>query len=157
MSDWQSELEVLLSRLAVSLDQPATVPPHGATGDARQAHLAFVTEDADELWDAGATSMDDPPSVDDEVAAVRGEIEATLQRVIELARNGCIDGVLRDDVIFILQALVRPHPPVINSGPHDIRARELHQEWHLGSAAAVLRFCRIVARLTDALSRDYQP
>jgi hypothetical protein len=82
----------------------------------------------------------------DEVSAVRREIEATLARVVDLARAGLLDPALRDDVVFVLQALTRPRP-------RGLRARD-RTEWQLASAAAVLHFCRVVLRLTQTLATE---
>jgi len=131
MPDWQSELETLLSQLHVTLDQS----------------LEFAPE-LDPLL------LDDPVDEGDEVSAVRSEIEATVARVIALADDGCIESTLRDDVIFVLQALTRPVPQRILARATSKQQEDARQDWQLTSAAAVLRFCRIVLTLTQALSSE---
>lgn len=152
MSQWQEELDVLLARLRVSLDDPFTpdvgdfpilpaLSPGTAKVEAIARDLTLPTNGAE------------PRAESEEVSAIRSEIEATLGRVLALARAGRMDGDMRDDVIFVLQALTRPHPDatVATSGEEADEARD---EWQLGSAAAVLRFCRMVVRLTNALAAD---
>jgi hypothetical protein len=154
MPDWRSELETLLSQLHVTLDhsqdndRPAVI---------RQAPLRYDGRAGDH--EPEATYEPDPPPEEpvdesDEVSAVRSEIEATVARVIALSDNGCIDSTLRDDVIFVLQALTRPVPQRILARATSKQQEDARQEWQLTSAAAVLRFCRIVLALTQALSSE---
>jgi hypothetical protein len=131
MPDWQSELETLLSQLHVTLDQSLEFPP-----------------ELDPLL------QDDPVDEGDEVSAVRSEIEATVARVMALADDGCIESTLRDDVIFVLQALTRPVPQRILARATSKQQEDARQDWQLTSAAAVLRFCRIVLTLAQALSSE---
>ncbi|MGZ3601080.1 MAG: hypothetical protein ACXWQR_00465 [Ktedonobacterales bacterium] len=166
MADWQVELETLLSELHVTLDRstPSSEDSAQVSKDSLHKHvknegsaeeaLDEVEADGDIPWDLGPLTAEEPPADDDEVSAVRSEIEATVAQVIALARAGRIDHDLRDDIVFVLQALTRPHPstppPLLELGIHD----DARQEWQLASAAAVLRFCRIVLRLTHALAPD---
>jgi hypothetical protein len=131
MPDWRSELEALLSQLHVTLDQSLEFSP-----------------ELDPLL------QDDPVDEGDEVSAVRSEIESTVARVIALADDGCIESTLRDDVIFVLQALTRPVPQKILARATSKQQEDARQDWQLTSAAAVLRFCRIVLTLTQALSSE---
>ena len=91
--------------------------------------------------------MDDVPADGVEVSAVRSEIEFTVARFVRLERAGLIDRVMRDDVIYVLQALTRPAPPLPRPTLPRRRRADPYQEWNLASAAAVLRFCRLVHRL----------
>jgi len=153
MPDWQGELEALLATLNVSLE--------GVPARASAQELA-----ADASWGedgaADAGLMDVVPVDGEEVSAVRSEIEATVGRVVALVRAGRMDRALRDDVIFVLDALTRPRPgdapgsPAGGAGAAGVASRDSldSQEWNLASAAAVLRFCRIVLRLTNTLARD---
>jgi hypothetical protein len=153
MPDWHTELETLLSRLQVSLDHTGQWPPTEAlSGDGARS----ADPDSSGPWDLSALAAEELPVDGDEVSAVRSEIEATVEQVVALVNVGRIETSLRDDVIFVLQALTRPHPsPLAPAEPIDpLAASDLHTEWHLATAAAVLRFCRIVQRLTSALSRE---
>ena|SRR5215472_5819815 len=155
MPDWRLELETLLSQLQVTLDHsqdnessrfsrnlPADYRPAGA-----EAEL-------DIPWELGPLVAEEPVDEDDEVSAVRSEIEATVTRVIALASKGCLESTLRDDIIFVLQALTRPAPERGRSTATSRQQEDARQEWQLASAAAALRFCRIVLTLTQALSSE---
>lgn len=158
MPSWQSELEALLAQFHVSLDtghastQPArsSSAPDGPLG----ANDVDDTMDASIPWELGALTAEETPADGDEVYAVRSEIEATVRRVIDMARAGHMESALRDDVVFVLQALTRPNPGDTTGKRRQSRLDESTQDWQLTSAAAVLRFCRVVLRLTDELSRE---
>jgi hypothetical protein len=152
MPDWQSELETLLSRLEVSVERSG----HAVFADGMTPSDAHVGGDPDASgpWDLAALASEEVPVDGDEVSAVRSEIEATVEQVVSLVNTGRIETSLRDDVIFVLQALTRPHPPDGRAPTPSDADLDSNMEWHLASAAAVLRFCRIVQRLTFALSRE---
>jgi hypothetical protein len=139
MPDWQTELAALLKKLDVDVEL-ATPPP------ARNGASQGRTLDGMDGPAAGELMVEATPLDGDEVAAVRGEIEATLARVIYLTNMGKLDRAIRDDVVFVLQALTRPRPGLSRG-----RARN---EWQLASAAAVLHFCRVVMRLTRSPSPE---
>src|SRR5690242_17926378 len=156
MADWQVELESLLSQLHVSLDgahDPSTeVTPATTAGGTSPA---IVDEaDADIPWTLGPLTAEELPADGEEVSAVRDEIAATVRQVVHLARTGRMESALRDDVAFVLQALTRPRPVVSTRRANRARETEAQQEWQLATAAAVLRFCRLVLRLTNALSSE---
>lgn len=161
MADWQGELESLLATLNVSLEGPPALKDE-TDEDAAREPLGFVEQAAEptgtaELDASGSnaeTLLEVVPVDGDEISAVRSEIEATIARVVALVRAGRMDRALRDDVVFVLEALTRPRPgqglkPLRPAGPDDSNT-----EWNLASAAAVLRFCRIVVRLANALAQS---
>jgi hypothetical protein len=152
MPDWQAELEVLLAHLQVSLDQ--TGSPFSV--DALSSVVSHEADDpgASGPWDLTALASEEVAPDGDEVSAVRSEIEATVEQVVALVHAGRIETVLQDDVIFVLQALTRPHPPLAISAAEEHGRADANTEWHLASAAALLRFCRIVQRLTYAVARE---
>jgi hypothetical protein len=156
MAQWYEELDALLAQLRVDLGE--TMPAAGTGGGDGGPSLApppgVSDSDAAIARDLALPAEgEEPPDENEEVSAVRSEIEATLGRVLALARAGRMDGDMRDDVIYVLQALTRPHPgtTVPMSGEDAAATRD---EWQLASAAAVLRFCRMVMRLTNALAVD---
>lgn len=170
MPDWQTELQILLSQLDVTLDAPS----HDASGNsprrtaapapdlktpARQAPpretppAADRDGESDIPWELGALTAEEVPVDGDEVSAVRREVEATVGEVVALAHAGRMQPALRDDVLYVLQALTRPQPPTrAPKGRVALRRDDASQEWQLTSAAAVLRFCRIVLSLTHELA-----
>src|SRR5690242_14498217 len=115
MPDWRNELDSLLTQL----DDPARGGRHtprdpeaGRSDNLTRRDLgAYGVEDSGAAWEFAALHAEETPSDGDEVTAVRREIEATVRRLASLARAGEVDAALRDDVIFVLQALTRPHPP----------------------------------------------
>lgn len=163
MPDWQGELESLLATLNVSLEGPSNVTP--PSEDARAtapvprlepAGPGELVDGVDTVGGSAETLIEIVPVDGDEISAVRSEIEATISQVVALVRAGRMDRALRDDVVFVLEALTRPRPGQRTQrrragGPDDSGT-----EWNLASAAAVLRFCRIVLRLTNTLARDDQ-
>ena len=155
MPHWQEELDALLAQLRVSLDDP--FPPGDGDRDARSVSGEAASAMARDLAlpSEGPAEGEELPGENEEVSAVRSEVEATLGRVLALARAGRMDDDMRDDVIFVLQALTRPHPGATVAA-HGDDAAEARDEWQLASAAAVLRFCRMVVRLTNALAADLE-
>ncbi len=148
MPDWEAELTALLNALDVSLERDSLSSE--SSGETSPAELDFDPGADLESLDGAALpadlSIDQPALDDDEVTAVRTEIEATLARVIHLTHTGHLDRALRDDVVFVLQALTRPRPTPAPARDQD--------EWQLASAAAVLHFCRVVMRLTRSLTPE---
>jgi hypothetical protein len=163
MPDWQAELTTLLAELHVSLDSVVLANPDGAD-TVRHSHSngALGVAPADSMdaelpWELGALTAEEVPDDGDEVSAVQSEIEATVTRVVALARAGRMDTALCEDVVFVLQALTRPIPRSASLRTRSKKQAESHQEWQLASAAAVLRFCRIVLSLTNALAGQGNP
>lgn len=156
MADWQAELESLLSQLHVSLDGAvdAVAPVAGMAGSDGAASATMDEADSDIPWTLGPLTAEELPADGEEVSAVRDEIAATVRQVVHLARTGRMESALRDDVAFVLQALTRPRPAGSTRRANRAREAEAQQEWQLATAAAVLRFCRLVLRLTNALSSE---
>lgn len=129
MPHWEDELRTLLKSLGVVLDDGA-MPLSKNAGIVTPSH-------------AGAALPLESDDLDEEhFAIIQREMEATVREVARLARNGRMEAVLRDDVIYVLRALTRPAPD--NAADFD--------EWRYASAAAVLHFCRLVLRLAQSLA-----
>jgi hypothetical protein len=155
MPDWRLELETLLSQLQVTLDHSQDNESSGFSRNSPADHRPSSSEaELDIPWELGPLVAEEPVDEGDEVSAVRSEIEATVTRVIALADKGCLESTLRDDIIFVLQALTRPAPDRDLSTATNRQQEDARQEWQLASAAAALRFCRIVLTLTQALSSE---
>jgi len=144
MADWHAELETLLSQLQVVLDMPSRLGESSFEDYAdREADSPGNTGPLDFPVAAFETQLTD----DVEVQAVKSEIEATLEHVIQLSRCGVVDTTFRDDVVFVLQALTRAYPVDLN-GVHNTSATDdARHDWQLEGAAAALRFCRVVLRM----------
>jgi hypothetical protein len=138
MANWQDELETLLTSFGVILEPSALEPTHAE--DSLSDYLLTQPDQSEPLIEHGV-----------EVIAVQTEVEAMVRQVVALVRSGSIDGSLREDVAFVLRALVRPDGVTTDSGE---AGRAISgAEWNIESAAAVLRFCRIVLRLAQAQRR----
>src|SRR5579885_1153647 len=138
MSNWELELEALFKRLGVQWDTPIGEEEEADPYDADPAGLAALAEEA-LTHEAEGGAEDDL----DQLEMVRREMQATVGRVARMVRDGRLDSAIRDDVLFVLRALVR-------SEPH-LEEGETEEEGQLATAAAILHFCRIVLRLTHAL------
>ena len=151
MADWQGQLADLLASLNVSLDPNESVPRAIDLRAESFSRMPVPTEEAP----PAAVSAEDLPVEGVEVSAVRSEIEFIVARVVELERSGVVDRVLRDDVIYVLQALTRPAPPTPRPTLSLRRRHDSDQEWDLASAAAVLRFCRLIQRHLPFLTDEH--
>ncbi len=142
MADWQGQLADLLASLNVSLDPNESVPRATDLRAESFSRMPIPIEEAP----PNALSAEEAPADGIEVSAVRSEIEFIVAHVVRLERAGVIDRVVRDDIIYVLQALTRPIPPAPRPTLTRRRRRDPYQEWDLASAAAVLRFCRLIHR-----------
>jgi hypothetical protein len=138
MANWQDELESLLASFDVTLE--ASAADRQAAADGPDEYLLARLEPGDSLVAPGV-----------EVIAVRSEVEAMVRQVAGLVRSGSIDSALREDVAFVLRALARPDG--VMRSERSERCVDADPEWDIDSAAAILRFCRIVLRLTQAQRR----
>jgi hypothetical protein len=138
MANWQDELESLLASFGVSLEAPAL--DQSRPEDSLNRYLLAQPEQSEQVVEHGV-----------EVIAVQSEVEATVRQVVSLVRSGSIDSALREDVAFVLRALTRPG--IATSNTSDVGCAASGAEWNIESAAAVLRFCRIVLRLAQAQRR----
>ncbi len=142
MSNWERELETLLNRLGVQWEAlPPDVPRTDADlADAAEVDGVIDADLEDEDWEAGE---DDDL---DQITVVRREMQATVGRVLRMARSGRLDSAIKDDVLLVLRALCRSQPQ-----PEE---GESEEEAQLAMASAILHFCRIVMRLTHALAQQ---
>jgi hypothetical protein len=138
MANWQDELESLLASFGVSLE--ASTLDQSRPDDSLDRYLLAQPEQSEPPVEHGV-----------EVIAVQSEVEATVRQVVSLVRSGSIDSALREDVAFVLRALTRPD--IAPSNTSEIGCAGSGAEWNIESAAAVLRFCRIVLRLAQAQRR----
>ena len=141
MSNWELELEALFKRLGVQWDYPLAPEDETDPYDVDPAGLAALAEEA--LTDDAAGAGEDDL---DQLGVVRREMQATVGRVARMVRDGRLDSAIRDDVLFVLRALVRSQL--------GLEEGETEEEAQLATAAAILHFCRIVLRLTHALTQQ---
>jgi hypothetical protein len=126
MPQWEEELKSLLASLGVSLEN--TESPDLSLEGAASASIPPTRKLAHMANDADIVQRD----------LVKQEVQATVTEVTRLTRAGYLDPTLHDDIIRILHALTRPAPASATDAA----------EWELTTSAAVLRFCRLVLRLT---------
>jgi hypothetical protein len=145
MSNWEHELETLLSRLGVRWE---SLPPNEPGTDRADVDLAHAA-DVDGLI-AADLENDDWETLEeddlDQVSVVRREMQATVARVTRMVRSGRLDSAIKDDVLLVLRALCRSQPQPDEG--------ESEEDAQLATAAAILHFCRIVLRLTHALAQQ---
>ena len=145
MADWHAELESLLSQLQVVLDIPSRLK-ESPVDDSVDKDVNS-SGDTGPLGELASISLETQLTDDVEVQAVKSEIAATLEHVIQLARYGVVDTTFRDDVVFVLQALTRSYPVVQTGAPANTLSDDVSHDWQLEGAAAALRFCRVVLRV----------
>ncbi len=138
MANWQDELESLLASVDVSLEGPA--PDEWRLEDSPDVYLLAHPDQSEPQAPQGV-----------ELIAVKSEVEAMVRQVVNLVRTGSIDSSLREDVAYVLRALARPESA--NGVVSEPGYPDTDTEWDIESAAAVLRFCRIVLRLAQAQRR----
>ncbi|HXR66081.1 MAG TPA: hypothetical protein VN729_09160 [Ktedonobacteraceae bacterium] len=145
MAGWQEELAELLRELGVSPEEPQTnlrsksKPLHSDAGrrlcsGKSTEHLAdtFFTDDV-ESDEAEAYTMD--------LGAMGREVDSIVQQVIRLTRNGELDLSAKEDILEVLRALRKFSIVAQEVAPGD--------EAYLESVSAMLRFCRLVLRLSE--------
>jgi hypothetical protein len=145
MAGWQEELAELLRELGVTPEEPQTNlrsksrPLHSDAGwhlcsGKAPEHLAdtFFVDDV-EGDEADAYTVD--------LGAMGREVDSIVQQVIRLTRNGELDQSAKEDVLEVLRALRKFSIVTQQVAPGD--------EAYLESVSAMLRFCRLVLRLSE--------
>lgn len=151
MAGWQEELAELLRELGVTQEEPQTnLRSKGKPmrSDARWRlrpgksveHLAntFLSDDV-ESDDSDAWPMD--------LGTMRREVDSIVRQVIQLTRNGDLDQSAKDDVLEVLRVLRKFSAITQQVAPGD--------EAYLESVSAMLRFCRLVLRLSETVIEDF--
>jgi hypothetical protein len=98
----------------------------------------FLSDDADGD-DSDAWPMD--------MSAMRREVDSIVRQVIQLMQNGELDQSAKEDVLEVLHTLRRFSAVAQQVGPGD--------EAYLESVSAMLRFCRLVLRLSETAIEDF--
>src|SRR5258708_8248683 len=150
MAGWQEELAELLGELGVTQEEE-TQTTHRSTvkpmrSDVRWRlrpgymgkHQADTFETENESDDAGAWLTD--------LTAMRREVDAIVQQVIQLMQRGDLDQSLKDDVMIVLRALRRRSAVT--------QQAETGDEAYLESVSAMLHFCRVILSLSETTIED---
>jgi hypothetical protein len=137
MRNWEDDLQDLLARLDVLYgqhpsDAQSAAPLDGAADDG-----------GNECDDSGSRQLD-ASMLELEAAAVQTDMEATLARLGQLIRAGHLDPEVREDVVFVHEALKRTIPKRAS--------QSLRDDWQITSVAAVLHLSRALMRLTFRLA-----
>jgi hypothetical protein len=102
--------------------------------------------DAIILGDIGGGQADDDDVWLSDLSSMRREIDSIVRQVINLMQRGDLDISLKEDVMIVLRALRRRAAVTQQAAASD--------EAYLESAAAMLHFCRLVLRLSEAAIED---
>ena len=144
MAGWQEELAELLRELGVTPEEPRTnlrskrkplqsdTRWHLCSGKSPE-YLADASLADDEDDEAEMYMMD--------LGAMGREVDSIVQQVIRLTRNGELDQSAKEDILEVLRALRRFSIVAQQVAPGD--------EAYLESVSAMLRFCRLVLRLSE--------
>jgi len=151
MAGWQEELAELLRGLGVTQEEPHTrlrSPGKSMRKDARWRLRA--SKSLERLTDPPLS--DDADSDDSDVwpmdmSAMRREVDSIVRQVIQLMQNGELDQSAKEDVLEVLHTLRRFSAVAQQVGPGD--------EAYLESVSAMLRFCRLVLRLSETAIEDF--
>ncbi len=144
MAGWQEELAELLRELGVTPEEPQanlrsrSRPLHSDAGwrlcSSKSAeHLADTFAEDMEGEEAEAYTVD--------LGAMGREVDSIVQQVIRLTRNGELDQSAKEDILEVLRALRKFSIVTQQVAPGD--------EAYLESVSAMLRFCRLVLRLSE--------
>jgi hypothetical protein len=142
MAGWQEELAELLRELGVTPEEP-------------QIHLRSkrrpLSSDTGRYWyaDPAAEHLDETLEGESDEAeaymmdlgAMGREVDSIVQQVIRLTRHGELEQSAKDDVLEVLRALRKFSIVTQQVAPGD--------EAYLESVSAMLRFCRLVLRLSE--------
>jgi hypothetical protein len=151
MAGWQEELAELLRELGVTQEEPQT--NLRSTGkpmrkDARwrlhtrkqHEHLAdaFLSDDAD---------SDEADMLQMDLGTMGREVDSIVRQVVQLMQHGELDRSAKEDILEVLHALRRFSAVAQQVAPGD--------EAYLESVSAMLRFCRLVLRLSETAIEDF--
>jgi plasmid stabilization system protein ParE len=137
MRNWEDDLQEVLARLDVLYGQN---PSDGGSGTLLDG---AAEENSNECDDSGSRQLD-ASMLELEASAVQTDMEATLARLGQLIRAGHLDPEVREDVVFVHEALKRTIPRRASQSARD--------DWQITSVAAVLHLSRALMRLTFRLA-----
>ena len=159
MPGWEDELAMLLRELGVTQEEPrAHLRSKHAAGEAgySPAKPPLRPKDkmrrpklsADELfWEgAGNNEFEDDDVWMGDLHLMHREVDSIVKQVIRLMQHGDLDTSLKEDVLVVLRALRRRASVTQQAAASDAA--------YLESAAALLHFCRLVLRLSEAAAED---
>jgi len=146
MAGWEQELAELLRELGVTQEEPKTHLPSTSKLMHSDVKRRESAADAIILGDIGSGRADDDDVWLSDLSSMRREIDSIVRQVINLMQRGDLDISLKEDVMIVLRALRRRAAVTQQAAASD--------EAYLESAAAMLHFCRLVLRLSEAAIED---
>lgn len=158
MASWEDELAVLLRELGVTLEEPRTHPGPTYIHEDHQQEILPLREKKDSkrqtrstdafTWErAGYSSIEeDEDAWLSDLRLMRREVESIVIQVVRLMQRGDLDPSLKEDVMVVLRALRRRASITQQAAASDAA--------YLEFAAAMLHFCRLVLRLSEAATED---
>jgi len=158
MASWEDELAVLLRELGVTLEEPRThLGPTYVHEDHQQEILPFrekkdskrKTQSTDAfIWGRASNSSidEDEDAWLSDLRLMRREVESIVIQVVRLMQRGDLDPSLKEDVLVVLRALRRRASVTQQAAASDAA--------YLEFAAAMLHFCRLVLRLSEAATEE---
>ena len=146
MAGWEQELAGLLRELGVTQEEPKTHlrPSHKLIRS--DVKLRGQAADAISLGGNGDSEVEDEEVWISDLHVMRREIDSIVRQVVHLMQRGDLDKSLKEDVMVVLRALRRRSTVTQQAATGD--------EAYLESAAAMLHFCRLVLRLSEAAIED---
>jgi hypothetical protein len=158
MASWEDELAVLLRELGVTLEEPRTHLGPTYIYEDHQQEILPLREKKDSkrqtrstdafIWERARNSSideDDDAWLSD-LRLMRREVESIVIQVVRLMQRGDLDPSLKEDVMVVLRALRRRASVTQQAAASDAA--------YLEFAAAMLHFCRLVLRLSEAATED---
>ena len=145
MAGWQEELAELLRELGVTPEEPQTnlrsrnKPMHSDAGW-RLCSGKAAEHPADTFFSDDIES-DETEAYMMDLGAMGREVDSIVQQVIRLTRNGELEQSAKEDILEVLRALRKFSIVTQQVAPGD--------EAYLESVSAMLRFCRLVLRLSE--------
>lgn len=151
MAGWQEELAELLRGLGVTQEEPRTrlrSPGKSMRKDARwRLRASKPLERLTDPFLSDDAGSDDSDAWPMDLGAMRREVDSIVRQVIQLMQNGELDQSAKEDVLEVLHTLRRFSAVAQQVGPGD--------EAYLESVSAMLRFCRLVLRLSETAIEDF--
>ncbi|MBA2286373.1 MAG: hypothetical protein H0W02_12900 [Ktedonobacteraceae bacterium] len=145
MAGWERELAELLRELGVTLEEPGP-QTHLQTMQRSMHRDAKRREPAVDALTWGDTPDDDDDAWLTDLRLMRREVDSIVTQVIRLMQRGDLDTASKEDVMVVLRALRRRAAGNQQGATSD--------EAYLEFAAAMLHFCRLVLRLSEAAIED---
>jgi len=151
MAGWQEELAELLRGLGVTQEEPHTdlrSPGKSTRKDVRwRLRVSKPLEHLTDPFLSDDAGSDDSEAWPMDLGTMRREVDSIVRQVIQLMQNGGLDQSAKEDVLEVLHTLRRFSAVAQQVAPGD--------EAYLESVSAMLRFCRLVLRLSETAIEDF--